>query len=294
MTPGPCQPFRHLLGAYVDGQLEPATVLAIEEHLEECDECRERVSFQRAVGISVKRAVRTERMPEGARSRLAAALEAARVERDEHDVPAPARDARDSAPSPVTFFPARTRHIIRSAVPLTAAAALALLWGASAQGPFTRAAMSSAAAANATGKQLLEELVHEHSVPLPPERTDPQDLRDFERYVGVPVRPRVFEKATNTRLVGGRVLPMHQERAAMLQYEVGSGADAKRVSVLVYDPRRIQVGSSDLAPRTVGTAEVRVGRERGYSVAVTQRDGVGYAAASEIDSAQLVHFVNDD
>ncbi len=291
MTPGPCQPFRHLLGAYVDGQLEPATVLAIEEHLEECNECRERVSFQRAVGISVKRAVRTERMPEGARSRLAAALEAARVERDEHDVPAA---ARDSAPSPVTFFPARTRHMIRSAVPLTAAAALALLWGASAEGPFTRAGMSSAAAANATGKQLLQELVHEHSVPLPPERTDPKDLRDFERYVGVPVRPRVFEKATNARLVGGRVLPMHQERAAMLQYEVGSGADAKRVSVLVYDPRRIQVGSSDLAPRTVGTAEVRVGRERGYSVAVTQRDGVGYAAASEIDSAQLVHFVNDD
>ena len=231
-------------------------------------------------------------MPEGARARLAAALEAARVEQVDETQQ---QQQSSRAQAPVTFIPARTRHIIRSAVPLTAAAALALLWGASAQGPLnlTRAAISSAAA-NAASKELLEELVHEHSLPLPPERTDPKDLRDFERYVGVPVRPRVFEKATNARLVGGRVLPMHQERAAMLQYEVGSGADAKRVSVLVYDPRRIHVGSSDLAPRTVGTAEVRVGRERGYSVAVTQRDGVGYAAASELDSAQLVHFVNDD
>jgi anti-sigma factor RsiW len=104
----------------------------------------------------------------------------------------------------------------------------------------------------------------------------------------------MFEKAHGAHLVGGRVLPMHQERAAMLQYEVGSGADAKRVSVLIYDPSRIHVGSADLSPSTVGTAEVRVGHERGYSVAVTQRDGVGYAAASELDSAQLVHFVNDD
>ncbi|MFO0669649.1 MAG: zf-HC2 domain-containing protein [Polyangiaceae bacterium] len=304
-----CQPFRHLLGAYVDGQLEPETVLSIEAHLDTCSDCRERCAFKSAMRGSLKRAVRGETMNDGARARLAAALEAVRAETEAERVAAttaPLDLSRPTDTAAVVPFdpPARARPAglrglaMRSAVPLTAAAAMALLWGASAHGPFTHAALSGVATADAAGsKELLDELVHEHSLPLPPERTDPKDLREFERYVGVPVRPRVFEKQQNARLVGGRVLPMHQERAAMLQYEVGSGADAKRVSVLIYDPRKIQVGSADLAPRTVGTSEVRVGRERGYSVAVTQRDGVGYALAADLDterSAQFVNFVVDE
>jgi anti-sigma factor RsiW len=47
----------------------------------------------------------------------------------------------------------------------------------------------------------------------------------------------------------------------------------------------------------VGTAEVRVGRERGYSVAVAQRGGVGYLVASDLDQdkdARLAAMVYDD
>lgn len=98
------------------------------------------------------------------------------------------------------------------------------------------------------------------------------------------------------RLVGGRVLKMNNERAAMLQYEVGQGADAQRVSVFIYDPRKIQVGGSTLAPRAIGTAQVQVGQSEGYSVAVTQHDGVGYALASDMDteaSAELAALAND-
>lgn len=308
MSSESCQPFRHLLGAYVDGQLEPETLLSIEAHLDTCSDCRERCAFQNAMRGSLKRAVRSETMQGGARARLAAALEAVRAETEaeREATTAPldlSRPTDTAAVVPLASAPqARPSGLrslaMRSAVPLTAAAAMALIWGASAHGPFTHAALMTAGAVDAaTSKELLDELVHEHSLPLPPERTDPKDLREFERYVGVPVRPRVFEKQQNARLVGGRVLPMHQERAAMLQYEVGSGADAKRVSVLIYDPRKIQVGSADLAPRTVGTSEVRVGRERGYSVAVTQRDGVGYALAADLDterSAQFVNFVVDE
>lgn len=76
----------------------------------------------------------------------------------------------------------------------------------------------------------------------------------------------------------------------MLQYEIGSGADARRVSLFIFDPRRIQVNRDDLATREVGKTEVRVGRQNGYSFAVTQREGVGYALAADFDtekSAQL-------
>ena len=66
----------------------------------------------------------------------------------------------------------------------------------------------------------------------------------------------------------------------MLQYVVGTGDEARRVSVLVYDAQKIDVGTamsaSNFAPRAVGTAEVQVGRAKGYSVAAAQREGVGY------------------
>jgi hypothetical protein len=79
----------------------------------------------------------------------------------------------------------------------------------------------------------------------------------------------------------------------MLQYVVGSGDETRRFSVLVYDAQKIEV-SANLAPRAVGTAEVRVGREKGYSVAAAQRAGVGYLVASDLDpdkSAQLAALV---
>lgn len=299
MSSEPCQQFRHLLEAYGDGELEPSSTLAVEDHLESCETCRERVTFQRAMKKSLKRDVHQQGMSTDARARLIAAL-AAEIETPEESqdpvqigpmVPVAAQPA---APPRRTLFGGTGRSwSMRSAVPLTAAAALALVWGASARGPLATSHALSASAAGIASPQsqaLLEELVHEHAVPLPPERTKPEEVRQLEPFVGVPLKAMV--KAPGARFVGGRVLPVHQERAAMLQYEVGSGPGAKRVSVLVYDPRRIQVGDAELSPRTVGTAEVRVGRARGYSVAVTQRDGVGYAITSDMDPENSAQFVN--
>ena len=83
----------------------------------------------------------------------------------------------------------------------------------------------------------------------------------------------------------------------MLQFIVGAGDSARRVSIYVYEAQKIQVGTASLAPRAVGTAEVRVGREKGYSVATTEREGVGYVLASDLDTdqtAQLAAMVYDD
>jgi hypothetical protein len=73
----------------------------------------------------------------------------------------------------------------------------------------------------------------------------------------------------------------------MLQYEVvRDTGDVRRVSVFVYDPRRVQIRSAEQLPaRAVGTAEVRVGQARGYSVAVAQHGDVGYAVATDMDES---------
>ena len=112
------------------------------------------------------------------------------------------------------------------------------------------------------------------------------------------MHPASFERGSlNARLVGGRVVPLRTQRGAMLQYVVGTGDNARRVSVLVYDAQKIEIGTASLAPRAVGTAEVRVGREKGYAVAATQRAGVGYLVTGDLDpdrSAQLAAMVYDD
>ena len=84
-------------------------------------------------------------------------------------------------------------------------------------------------------------------------------------------------------------MPVQNERAAMLQYEVDRGGSPQRVSVFIYDPARIHLDGEEL--NAVG--RTRVGRANGYSVAVTQHDGVGYALASDLDPEVTAELANN-
>jgi anti-sigma factor RsiW len=272
-----CREFSRTLGSYLDGELEASKLFEIDEHASGCDRCREEVQLLRATRGSLRRVVRTS-APAGLRERIGVAMSAERT-RD---------DGSLQGEPPVAALAARGW---RTMIPVATAAAIALAWGAAAGG--TRVATREAHAG--FGDDLLAELVAEHSQPLPHDATNSQAVRGLERYVGFPVHPASFERG-GARLVGGRVVPLRSQRAYMLQYLVGAGDDAQRVSVLVYDAAKIQV-NANLAPRAVGTAEVRVGREKGYSVAATQRGGVGYLLASDLDterSAELAAMVYDD
>ena len=83
-------------------------------------------------------------------------------------------------------------------------------------------------------------------------------------------------------------------RKSVPELQQGNGA-MQRVTVFVYDPAKVQIGGAHLAARAVGTSEVRTGRADGYSIAVTQHAGVGYAMASDMDpesSASLMAVVD--
>jgi anti-sigma factor RsiW len=257
-----------LLDAYVDGELEAAHLFDVERHVSECVGCRERVALHRATSASLKRTTKAA-SPAGLRARALAAMQAEKAR----------GEARGAAQPQAGAW--------RSFVPLASAAALALAFGSLGRGP-TSGALGEHAG---LGDELLQELIAEHSRPLPSyDSTDAVGARELEQYVGVPVHPAAFERS-GARFVGGRVMPVQgAQRAAMLQYVIGTGDKTQRVSVFIYDPSKIQVRGTDLAPRSIGTAEVRVGRDHGYSVAVTQNGGVGYAVASDLDaehSAQL-------
>lgn len=134
---------------------------------------------------------------------------------------------------------------------------------------------------------IVDDLVAQHAQPLPPEVTQPDEVRRFDPFVGVPVEPPKLQPF-GAKWVGGRMLPLRDSRAAMLQYSLAGG---HRISVYVYDPRRVRPESSTLRQRVVRDAPVFVGNVRGYNVAATERRGVGYAIATDLgepESAELV------
>ncbi len=282
-----CRDLQHLLGPFTDGELEVEKQMEVESHVDSCSTCRERVEIVRAMKGSLRRTPQPK-LPEGIveRARKAMLAEKARIE------------ARESQKR---IGPWRT------IVPLATAAAFALAWGAMTKTSSRSSAMGAAWGVTehaGFGDELLAELISEHSQPLPYDAKDPNEVRDFEKYVGVPVRtgnalqsgkcpPRPTTQAPCGRanFVGARVVPVRQERAAMLHYEIEDGTEMRRVSVIVFDPRRIQVGDmDDLVARPVGTSQVQVGRSNGYSVAVTQREGVGYAIASDMPESQMAEL----
>ncbi len=271
-----------LLGAYLDGELDASSLLDVETHLAACETCRERVEVDRATRQSLKRVVHRSSMEAGT-SGLAAlrsrAMTAMMAERARSDARAFAAEERSKLMS------------WRTMVPLATAAAFALFWGAASRGPVSDSTLghNDSMRAGFANDDFLNDLLDVHRRPVPPQWTSVQDVRALDQYVGVPVRPLPFERG-GASLVGASLVPVHQQRAAMLQYVIGSGASQSRVSIFIYDPNKIQILGPDLARREVGHAEVRVGQENGYSVAVTQKRGVGYALASDLDpdrSAQL-------
>jgi anti-sigma factor RsiW len=266
-----------LLGAHADGQLDAVKTIEVDDHLAGCETCRERVALDRAIRGSLKKAVKTN-APDDMRSRMLAAMSAAT---------APAvEEAPASQPEPEPAKrPAMLRHW-RSTLPFASAAAVALAWGMASRQPMASSDLNTSARAGFSNDELVQQFVDVHSHPIRPETNDSREVRNFEREVGVPVH--VVHLDDNARFVGGRLLPVQGgERAAMLQYEVvRDKGDVRRVSVFVYDPRRVQIHSAEqLPPRAVGTAEVRVGQARGYSVAVAQHGDVGYAVATDMDES---------
>jgi anti-sigma factor RsiW len=275
LTEDACKTIGLFVGAQLDGQLDPVKTLEVEEHLAACETCAERLTLQRAIRGSLKKTVKTT-APDDVKARMLAAMagETARVE--QRDEPAPSKKP-----------PTMLRHW-RTMLPLASAAALALAWGAASNQPIPNVT-SDVMRAGFGNDDLLKDFVNAHSKAYPPESTD---TRQLSRYVGVPVRAPHIE---NAKFVGSRLYTVHGgEAAAMLQYEL---RDGQRMTLFVYNPQSVRIAPSNLAPRTVGTAQLPAGRMNGYSVVVTQHDGVGYAAASDLDpdqSAKLVSVVDKD
>jgi anti-sigma factor RsiW len=264
-----CRSFVPLLEPFVDGELQPDKVVEVEQHLEECSRCVERIRLGRAVRISLRRAVRPSSEPSAAfRARLASAMRA--THEREHLLEKQIQ---------------RTRMLSwRTVLPVAAAAAAMLVWTTH---PDMKpgSPQSSSHADMASADEVLEELINHH-VSARPEVTSLSLLPSLEREVGVPVQPPILTQYGG-HWEGASVVPVRNQRAASLRYKVAGHP----VTLYVYDSSRVQQLENRLQRRLVGDAPVYVGARRGYSIGATEHRGVGYALATDLNDAETAELV---
>ncbi len=284
---GACPYFSRLLGPHLDGELLVADVAAVEAHVTVCERCREEGLLLAAMRRALRRSSAEVTAPRSLRERIVRAAE---------------QEGRDASHAGEAGAASQLRARASAVASFVAAAGFAIAWGVSHREPAATSGFSAASMGMIDGDDILGDLLDEHAQPLPPEATDPREVRRLERYVGVPVQPSRMDHLGG-RFIGGRVMPLHRNRAARLEYQIGSGDDTRRVSVFIFDPRKVQIRGGELSiPTPVGggshdageVREVRIARTRGYTVAVTQRGGVGYAVASDsFDERNVVAVLHE-
>jgi len=265
--PPECRSFLRVVESFLDGELAPAALIEGERHVAECTHCRERVMLGRAMKASVKDAAR-EPLDAAAKARLRASMQA--------------EIARTPA-APKTVPLTRVAYGTFFAAGFAAAAAWVLA-----------PRFASRQAELSANDDVLGELVAEHVRPLPMDGTDLQTVRNLEPYVGVPLRPHFPQ--SRAKLVGARILPFQKERAAIVQYELdreSSQGPARRVSVLVFDPRRIHLGAAvrGASAQQVAGRPVHLMRAQGLPVAVLEGDDIGYAISGDVNDEQAMELV---
>ncbi len=270
-----CTLFSRWMSSYVDGELDAGHAVDMEAHVLNCSTCSERVTFLRAMRLSMKRTA-DKRAPDALRSRIEGAMRAEKRRVKEADREAPMGNKLIGWKYAATLAAA-------AGVALTVAAAKAQK-----DTPAPVVAKNGTTDVASMGMDsLLEDLVALHAHPLPPETTDPDALARFDPLVGVPVRRPAFQPFVAS-FNGARVHQWRDRRAASLQYVIEGN---HRVTVYVFDPRTVPMRVTHLEPRVVRERPVYVGKLRGYSVAAAERSGVGYALATDLGddrSAQLV------
>ncbi|PIE05365.1 MAG: hypothetical protein CSA75_05130, partial [Sorangium cellulosum] len=226
-----CSDLVRSLSVFIDGELEPSQALAFQQHVEACKACAARVSFARASRTSIHNTVKSVKAPEGFRSHVTGVVAEASAAQDRNVM---------AGPRLLSW---------RVTGPLAAAAALALVWASvaklqdravepsSPKGAAQTLASGTAEPARASMiavDALVDSLVDQHANPLPPETTNPTEMARFDRFIGVPVRDVPRQGLTGQgQLLGARMVPLHEQRAAMFQYVMGNG---RRVSLYVYNP----------------------------------------------------------
>lgn len=251
-----CKLVRRHLGAFVDCELDPATQIEFERHLEACPGCQEHLAFETSFRQQTRDSIGGSHAPEHLWGRALHRL-------DEVD----AAEVRQA--SLIEIRPMRWKQ-----TGLVAAAAAALL----VIGGVARLPNGS----DYQGAGMLQDVIDLHSKALPSDvaAEAPQEVvQYFQGKTPFPVKPARFEEPS-TKLIGARYIRVGTRPAAALFYNHGG----RRVTLLVFqspeltqNAQRTHVGGRELYYHDVG----------GNVVTIRQHGGVNYAFFGDLDRPVL-------
>ena len=251
-----CKLVRRHLGALVDGELDPATQIEFERHLEACPGCQEGFAFERSFRRQTRDSLGGLQAPDHLWKRAMHRL-------DEID------EAKPRHAPLIEVRPMRWRQS-----GLIAAAAVALLVIGGVVGLPEGSDYASAG--------MLQDVVDLHSKALPSDVTAdaPQEVaRYFQGKTPFPVRPAEFAEPS-VKLVGARYIMVGNRPAAALFYN----HHGHRITLLVFDSpelmrnaRRTEVRGRELYYHDVG----------GRVVTIRKHGGVNYAFFGDLDRPML-------
>ena len=251
-----CKLVRRHLGAFVDGETDPATQIEFERHLEACPGCQEHLAFERSLREQTRESLGGIRAPEQLWNRALHRL-------DEIDV------VRKDRRSPID---ARPMHLRQTWTIAAAAAAILIIGGV----------VGLPEGTDYQSAGMLQDVVNLHSQALPSDvkAEAPQEVvRYFQGKTPFPVRPAQFEEPS-VKFVGARYIKVGVHPAAALYYNHGG----HRVTLLVFQSPEIMRN----AQRTnVGGREVYYHNVGGHVVTIRQHAGVNYAFYGDLDRPVL-------
>ena len=251
-----CKLVRRHLGAFVDGELDPATQIEFERHLEACPGCQEHLAFESSLRQQTRDSIGGVRAPEHLWGRTLHRL-------DEID------EARGEHTSLIEVRPMRWRQTW----PIAAAAAAVLIVGG---------VVGLPESSEYQGAGMLQDVMNLHSQALPSDvRAEaPQEVgRYFQGKTPFPVKPAKF-KEPGMKFIGARYIKVGAHPAAALFYNRGG----RRVTLLVSQSPEI-VRNAHLTH--VGGREVYYYDVGGNVVTIRQHGGVNYAFFGDLDRRVL-------
>jgi len=251
-----CKLVRRHLGALVDGELDPATQIEFERHLEACSACQEHLTFERSFREQTRNSLAGPQAPEHLWGRALHRL-------DEID------GAKAQHASLIEIRPMRWKQ---TGLIAAAAAALLIIGGV----------LRLPDGDGYTSAGMLQDVLDVHTKALPSdvEAEAPQEVvRYFQGKTPFPVKPAQFEEPS-MKFMGARYIMVGSRPAAALYYNHGG----HRVTLLVFqspelmqNARRTHVGGHELYYHDVG----------GNVVTIRQHGGVNYAFFGDLDRPVL-------
>lgn len=263
-----CEETRRYVDAWVDGELDPGASLHVETHVSRCGQCSAEAETIRSLKRVLGSTRETDRAPTAFRIRIAQAL-----------------NAEDEACRDRVRAAQKRKHGAGFLLAGAAVAGFIVATGrhtSTHDEPFVEAGFVP---------PVVKDIADHHARYLPPEvqGNQPEQVANFFRNrLDIPVRPVAF-RGLSAQFVGARISNVRDHMAAQLFYEVGG----RHVTVFVFDGALVpRQNYGSLRRTTVGNNQsVYIGNAHGYTVAVSERDGVGYAVASDLPAQDTIRIL---